>query len=124
VRGRQVVVPSSGTESGMIIGDTVHSSAQIDEPEMVFKFDNDPATANQRRDRILAEAAAASMIIGAPHFAPSASAGFPVIDRSSTPLSCMDARPRTHPRSTPGPSGRTGAGDSPPYRKEGREAGA
>jgi glyoxylase-like metal-dependent hydrolase (beta-lactamase superfamily II) len=70
--GHQIVAISSGTERALILGDTIHSSAQVEEDEMEFMFNNDPATAKRQRDRILGEVAGTATMIGAAHFSGSA----------------------------------------------------
>jgi glyoxylase-like metal-dependent hydrolase (beta-lactamase superfamily II) len=70
--GHQSVVVSSGTERAMILGDTIHCSAQIEEPDMTFMFDVDPARARQWRDEILSQLENTPTTVCACHFSGSA----------------------------------------------------
>jgi glyoxylase-like metal-dependent hydrolase (beta-lactamase superfamily II) len=70
--GHQIVVVSSGTERAMILGDTVHCSAQVPEEDMTFMFDIDPVRAREWREQILGDAADTATMIGASHLSGSA----------------------------------------------------
>jgi glyoxylase-like metal-dependent hydrolase (beta-lactamase superfamily II) len=70
--GHQIVIVSSGTERALILGDTVHCSAQVPEENMTFMYDIDPVRAKEWRDQILTEVADSAMLIGASHLSGSA----------------------------------------------------
>ena len=70
--GHQAVVISSGTDRAVILGDTIHCSAQIEEPDMTFMFDVDPARAREWRDQLLAQLEDTPTMVGACHFSGSA----------------------------------------------------
>jgi glyoxylase-like metal-dependent hydrolase (beta-lactamase superfamily II) len=70
--GHQIVIVSSGTERALILGDTLHCSAQVPEEDMTFMFDIDPVRAREWRDQIFTEAADTAALIGASHLTGSA----------------------------------------------------
>ncbi|MCA2230276.1 MBL fold metallo-hydrolase [Nonomuraea aurantiaca] len=70
--GHQCVVVSSGTERAVILGDTIHTSAQLEEPDLTFMFDVDPVAARQWREDILTKLQDTGTTVGACHFSGSA----------------------------------------------------
>jgi glyoxylase-like metal-dependent hydrolase (beta-lactamase superfamily II) len=70
--GHQCVVVSSGADRAMILGDAVHCSAQLEEPDMTFMFDVDPVRARQWREGLLHQLEDTSTTVGACHFSSSA----------------------------------------------------
>ncbi|WP_327287411.1 MBL fold metallo-hydrolase [Streptomyces sp. NBC_01198] len=70
--GHQCLVISSGTERAMILGDTLHTPAQLQEPDLSFMFDVDPVQARRWREDIVAKLAATGTTVGACHFSGSA----------------------------------------------------
>jgi glyoxylase-like metal-dependent hydrolase (beta-lactamase superfamily II) len=95
--GHQIVVVSSGTERAMILGDTLHCAAQVQEEDMAFMFDIDPVRARQWRDQILGEAADTPTMIGASHLSGSAFGRVVTGDgkRYWTAHHCVDLAART-----------------------------
>jgi len=70
--GHQSVVVSSGTDRPVILGDTIHCSAQLEEPDMTFMFDVDPVRARQWREEMLAQLENSTTTVAAAHFPGSA----------------------------------------------------
>ena len=70
--GHQSVVVSSGHDRAIILGDTIHCSSQLEEPDMTFMFDVDPARAREWRDQLLAQLEDTPTMVGACHFSGSA----------------------------------------------------
>jgi Zn-dependent hydrolases, including glyoxylases len=70
--GHQCVVVSSGTDRAIILGDAVHCSAQLEEPDMTFMYDVDPVRARQWREELLAQLENSTTTAGACHFSGSA----------------------------------------------------
>ncbi|MEV1170983.1 MBL fold metallo-hydrolase [Nonomuraea sp. NPDC049784] len=70
--GHQCVVVSSGTERAIVLGDTIHTAAQFEEPDLTFMFDVDPVRARQWREDVLARLEETGTTVGACHFSGSA----------------------------------------------------
>jgi glyoxylase-like metal-dependent hydrolase (beta-lactamase superfamily II) len=66
--GHQVVIVSSGTARAVLLGDTIHCAAQLDEPEMTFMFDVDPVAARAWRESLMADLEKTGDVGGAGHF--------------------------------------------------------
>ncbi|WP_460348072.1 MBL fold metallo-hydrolase [Actinoallomurus acanthiterrae] len=70
--GHQVVVVSSGEERAIVLGDTIHCSAQLEELDLTFMFDVDPDRARLWREDTLAKLEDTGTTVGACHFSGSA----------------------------------------------------
>jgi glyoxylase-like metal-dependent hydrolase (beta-lactamase superfamily II) len=70
--GHQCVVVSSGDERAIILGDAIHCSAQIGEPDMTFMYDVDPVRARQWREELLTRLENSTTMVAACHFSGSA----------------------------------------------------
>jgi hypothetical protein len=66
------VAVSSGADRAIILGDTIHCSAQLEEPNMTFMFDVDPVRARQWREELLTQLENTTTTVGACHFSGSA----------------------------------------------------
>jgi glyoxylase-like metal-dependent hydrolase (beta-lactamase superfamily II) len=67
--GHLSLVISSGDERAVVLGDAVHCPIEIQEPELSFVVDVDPALAQRTRVHIEQELLKAGTIAAAPHFA-------------------------------------------------------
>ena len=70
--GHQCVVVSSGGERAIILGDTLHTAAQFEEPDLTFMFDVDVPRAREWRDDLLSKLEETGTTVGAAHFSGSA----------------------------------------------------
>jgi glyoxylase-like metal-dependent hydrolase (beta-lactamase superfamily II) len=70
--GHQCVVVSSGDDRAIILGDAIHCSAQLEEPDMTFMYDVDPVRARQWREELLTQLENSTTRVGACHFSGSA----------------------------------------------------
>jgi glyoxylase-like metal-dependent hydrolase (beta-lactamase superfamily II) len=70
--GHQCVVISSGTERAIVLGDTIHTSAQLEDPDLTFMFDVDPVRGRQWREDMLTKLEDSGTTVGACHFSGSA----------------------------------------------------
>ena len=68
--GHRVVYINSGGEKGVIVGDVLHSVAQVAHPEWCAGVDVDKAASAKNRLEILEKAEAEDMIVCAGHFPP------------------------------------------------------
>ncbi|SFW86292.1 MBL fold metallo-hydrolase [Amycolatopsis australiensis] len=65
-----LVTAPGGTGQVLVLGDVLHSPAQVAHPERAFRSHHDPAAADRARGRLLAQAHGTDAVLAAGHFAP------------------------------------------------------
>ena len=68
--GHMVVDITSQGQRAMVVGDLLHSKAQVARPEWTAGVDTDPEASRHNRERILDQAEAENIVIAAGHFHP------------------------------------------------------
>jgi glyoxylase-like metal-dependent hydrolase (beta-lactamase superfamily II) len=66
--GHLSFVISSGTDRALVLGDAVHCPIEIDQPELTFSADVDPAMAQRTRIHIEQELSRPGTVTAGPHF--------------------------------------------------------
>ena len=68
--GHMVIVVTSQGEKAMVVGDLLHSKAQVARPDWTAGVDTDKEASRSNRERILDDAEAEGFVIAAGHFHP------------------------------------------------------
>ena len=68
--GHQVVLVQSGGQKAMLVGDLLHSIAQVSEPSWCAAVDYDKAQSQANRERLLEKAEREDWVVAAGHFPP------------------------------------------------------
>ena len=68
--GHMVIVITSQEEKAMVVGDLLHSKAQVARPDWTAGVDTDKEASRSNRERILDDAEAEGFVIAAGHFHP------------------------------------------------------
>jgi glyoxylase-like metal-dependent hydrolase (beta-lactamase superfamily II) len=78
--GHQIVLINSGGQKGAVVGDVLHTIAQVSEPTWCAGVDTDKAQSAASREKLLAQAEGEGWIIAAGHFPPGKQIGRVVRD--------------------------------------------